>query len=253
MEHGTIGGQPVGAAGAAPARLSTGGQALRSRLIRWSRKMHVSHKHRFIYIGIPRTGSKSMYRWLSENYESENLGGHHDFIVSDEFRDYLVFTVVRNPYDRWASGGFAVLWHGEQPHASKRVPSPPITPSTKPLDERSRESTAQGTTPGNGMNQSQFIKRSGARLALYFERLPECLGALPFVDRDRIPPFPHALERGRRPPGTFFDHFAPDDEKCVWAYASEDFQMLGYKRLDPGPPEGSNRALHLTPCSAQRN
>ena len=209
--------------------------------------MHISHKHRFVYIGIPRTGSKSMYRWLSENYGSENLGGHHDFIVPDEFRHYLIFTVVRNPYDRWASGGFAVLWHGEQPDASKRVPSPPLIPSTKPLDERLRESTVEGATPGNGMNQSQFLKKGDVRLALYFERLPECLGDLPFVDRDCIPPFPHALEKGIRFPGTFFDHFPPDDEKCVWAYASEDFEMLGYERFNCGLPEDSSNCMHLTP------
>lgn len=212
--------------------------------------MHVSREHRFVYIGIPRTGSKSMFGWLSENYGSENLGGHHDFIVPDEFKDYLIFTVVRNPYDRWASGSFAVLWNGEQPDASKRVPSPAPVPPAKPLDERIRESTVEGTTPGNAMNQSQFIKKGGVRLALCFERLPECLGDLPFVDRGNIPPFPHALERGIRPAGTFFDHFGSDDEECVWAYASADFEMLGYERFDCGLPEGSNHCIHLTPKAA---
>ncbi len=104
---------------------------------------------------------------------------------------------------------------------------------------------------GNGMDQSHFIKRGGVRLALYFETLPECLGELPSVDRASIPPFPRALERGIRPAGTFFDHFAPNDEKCVWAYASEDFQMLGYRRLDCGSPESANHALRFTPCFAR--
>jgi hypothetical protein len=62
---------------------------------------------------------------------------------------------------------------------------------------------AEGVTPGNGMNQSQFVKRGKVQLALYFERLPQCLGELPFVDKDNIPEFPRALERGIRPPGTF--------------------------------------------------
>jgi hypothetical protein len=211
--------------------------------------MHVSREHRFVYIGIPRTGSKSMYRWLSENYGSENLGGHHDYIVPDEFKDFLIFTVVRNPYDRWASANFAVLWNGETPDPSKRVPSPPLVPSAKPLDERLRESMVSGATPGNGMNQSQFIKRAGVRLALYFERLPACLADLPFVDRRNVPPLPHALERGIRPPGTFFDHFRPDDEKCVWAYASDDFETLGYQRFNCGLPAAAN-SLHLTPDPA---
>lgn len=208
--------------------------------------MHISRQHKFVYIGIPRTGSKSMYQWLSENYDSENFGGHHDFIVPEEFSDYLVFTVVRNPYDRWASGGFAVLWNGEQPEAAKRVPPPPLVPSIKPLEERLRESMVEGMNPGNGMNQSQFIKKGNVRLALHFESLPECLDDLPFVVRDNMPPFPHALEKGIRPSGTFFDHFQPDDEKCVWAYASEDFKMLGYERFSCGLPEDSNNCIHVT-------
>lgn len=207
--------------------------------------MHISHGHKFIYIGIPRTGSKSMYRWLSENYGSETLGGHHDFLVPEEFRDYLIFTVVRNPYERNASGSFAVFWNDEKPDASKRIPSPTPTPSTKSLDERIRERRQDGVTPGNGMNQSQFIKRAGVQLALYFEQMPQCLAALPFVNPENIPPFPHALERGIRPAGTFFDHFSQDDEKCVWAYAAEDFKLLGYERFNSGLPEGINNCIHL--------
>jgi len=57
--------------------------------------MHISHKHKFIYLGIPRTSSRSMFQWLLDNYESENLGGHHDCDVPEEFRDYFIFTTVR--------------------------------------------------------------------------------------------------------------------------------------------------------------
>lgn len=207
--------------------------------------MIISHELRFVYIGIPRTGSKSMMQWLRD-YPGHYLDGHHRWEVPDECKDYLIFTVIRNPYDRWASGSFAVLWNDEKPDASKRVPSPPLVPSAKPLDERLRESMVAGTTPGNGMNQSQFITKGGVQLALYFERLPYCLAELPFVDRDNIPEFPCALERGIRPPGTFFDHFQPDDEECVWAYASEDFRMLGYERFNCGLPDGSNNCLRFT-------
>jgi hypothetical protein len=152
---------------------------------------------------------------------------------------------VRNPYDRWASGSFAVFWDGVKPDASKRVPSPMPGPSTQPLDQRLRQSKANGITPGNGMNQSQFIQRAGVRLAVYFERLPQCLGDLPFVDPNNIPPFPYALERGIRPPGTFFDHFSSDDEQCVWAFAEEDFNLLGYDRHNCELPADAANSIRI--------
>ncbi len=70
--------------------------------------MIISDRHRYVYIGIPRTGSKSMNHWLCEYFDGRNCGGHHDCDVPPEFAGYLVFTIVRNPYDRAASGHFAV-------------------------------------------------------------------------------------------------------------------------------------------------
>jgi hypothetical protein len=65
------------------------------------------------------------------------------------------------------------------------------------------------------------------------------LGDLPFVDANNMPDLPYALEKGIRPPGTFFDHFTEEDEEVTWAYASEDFDLLGYRRYDPTLPEES--------------
>jgi hypothetical protein len=67
---------------------------------------------------------------------------------------------------------------------------------------------------------------------------------IPFV-RDNRPDLSRVPEKGIRPAGTFFDHFADEDEKVTWAYASEDFQTLGYKRYDASLPEGSPNSLRL--------
>jgi hypothetical protein len=47
-----------------------------------------------------------------------------------------------------------------------------------------------------------------------------------------------------------FEHFSSDDEKCVWALAQEDFELLGYERFNCELPESSNNCLHLTTDSA---
>ena len=215
--------------------------------------MIISHKLKYVYIGIPRTGSKSVHGWLAENYQGE-WHGMHEWQVPTECKDYLVFTVVRNPYDREASSTFAVLWNGEKPDPSKLVPSPTPSPSGVPLGERIREAKLRGngallteecSVPEVGMNQSQFIKKAGVSLVLYHERLPECLRDLPFVHEAELPAMPLALEKGVRPPGTFFDHFTDEDEQVVWAYASEDFEMLGYHRYSSALPDNSPNSLRI--------
>ncbi|MEM7125539.1 MAG: hypothetical protein AAF702_04380 [Chloroflexota bacterium] len=216
--------------------------------------MIISHKHRYVYIGIPRTASKSTSRWLVEHYDGEWVGFHHEWRVPEKAFDYLIFTVVRNPYERMASGMLAVLWGDIQPNPARRVPSPIPEPSTEPREKRVQEARLIGkatilddssSVPEDGMNQSHFIKKAGISLVLFFERLPECLGNLPFVDQDNLPPFPHVLERGIRPPGTFFDHFSDEEEQVTWAFAAEDFELLGYERYSPSLPSASSSWQHI--------
>ncbi len=229
--------------------------------------MIVSDVHRYIYIGIPRTGSKSMNHWLSEYFDGRNLGGHHDYLVPAEFADHLVFTIVRNPYDRRTSGHFAVTWDDQAPteeelagcsdgqerlrrfrevlksrerQRQREMPEQ----SEVPLGQRLREAALAKEGKEKLVNQKQFVDRAGVKLVLCFERLPACLTALPFVDADEVPPFPHHPERGIRPPGDFFEFFkGTDEEQVVWACAAEDFEAFGYRRHQSGLPEGAPGAL----------
>lgn len=83
---------------------------------------------------------------------------------------------------------------------------------------------------------------------LHFERLPRCLGVLPFVDAEDPAPLPFHPERGTRPPGDFFDFFPEEygEEEVVWTYASEDFETFGYQRYDCGLPQDAPDGLWLT-------
>ncbi|MCB0188687.1 MAG: hypothetical protein KDE31_30665, partial [Caldilineaceae bacterium] len=99
--------------------------------------------------------------------------------------------------------------------------------------------------PEVGMNQTHYVRRAGVTLALHFERLPDCLVQLPFVDKHNVPPFPHKEERGVRPPGTFFDHFKAEDEAAVWEHADDDFATFGYQRYSSLLPAGTADAVKL--------
>ena len=216
--------------------------------------MIISHEHEYVFIGIPRNASKSVSQWLAAHYHGEWHGAHHQWRTPEGTAGYLKFAVVRNPYERSASGSFGMHWGDETPAPEKQVPAEkPVSP-TAPLEKRIEEAKLTGnatrlnegtSVPEIGMNQTHWIRKAGISLALYFERLPECLGELPFVDPNDMPPLSRALEKGIRPPGSFFDHFTPEDEQVTWAFASEDFKMLGYRRYDAGLPQDSPSLLRV--------
>jgi hypothetical protein len=190
--------------------------------------MIISRTHKFVYIGIPRTGSKSMCRWLMDHYDGQWVGGHHDWQVPADCRDYLIFTIVRNPYEIQASG-----WYFEPVMKDQNAP-----PKPKSYAEQCRNYVAPDWWPGG---QKQYVERSGATQILFFEHLPECLKELPFVDPTNVPPFPHMNAGGYRPAvGNFFDLMQPEDEAIVWNGSREDFEYFGYRRYDCGAPVGDH-------------
>ncbi len=72
------------------------------------------NRYELIYLGIPKTASTSMRHFLSPNGQcmffdlNENL--------NENLRKHKIFTVIRNPYDRFISGVFESLKRDESNH-----------------------------------------------------------------------------------------------------------------------------------------
>ncbi len=216
--------------------------------------MIISHTLRYVYIGIPRTASKSMNTWLVKNYAGESFGYHHQWQVPEEVKDYLIFTIVRNPYERVISGHFHVPWGEVEASQSVREQKAPPTKAAEPFAYQLSQAglwgdgtvkVEGGDVPEVAMNQWSFVQKAGVSFILYFEKLPGGLQDLPFVEGANIPPFPHHLERGIRPPGNFFDFKDNEEEEVLWTYASADFETFGYKRFKCGLPEEAPNSLKL--------
>lgn len=67
----------------------------------------VNHQYKFVFIHIPKTAGTSMGTALYKACGVEGVYGgldiHHDDLTEEILRDYFVFTVVRNPWDRMYS------------------------------------------------------------------------------------------------------------------------------------------------------
>ncbi len=64
----------------------------------------ISHKHKFIYIGIPKTATRSFMKLFEkeqENYEADWFETAADFKkILENYPDYFTFSFTRNPYAR---------------------------------------------------------------------------------------------------------------------------------------------------------
>src|SRR6266480_4616185 len=114
---------------------------------------------RYVYISIPRTGSKSMSQWLVEHFQGEWHGDHHEWRVPAQYRDFLVFTIVRNPYEIQASGWFfePVIKSDDQP------------PKAKSYAEACRNWIAPRDRP---VTHKHFVEWSGIAQVFFFAHLP---------------------------------------------------------------------------------
>ena len=67
--------------------------------------MIISHKHKYIFVEIPRTASTAIATELCLNYDGQKILHKHSLypeflrIANDEEKTYFVFAGVRNPLD----------------------------------------------------------------------------------------------------------------------------------------------------------
>jgi hypothetical protein len=71
--------------------------------------MIISHKHKYLFVELPRTGTTAIHDELIKHYDGEEILNKHstyrDFlkIATEEEKKYFVFSCIRNPMDRIVS------------------------------------------------------------------------------------------------------------------------------------------------------
>ena len=57
---------------------------------------YVSHRHKFIYFEVPKTGTSSLLSFLTEHASITKMDRRYEFL---DYPEYLRFAFVRNPWD----------------------------------------------------------------------------------------------------------------------------------------------------------
>jgi len=63
----------------------------------------VNHLNKWAFVHIPKTGGSSLSKLLLQQDGSEKISTHGDLGLFQNIDDYFIFTIVRNPFTRFAS------------------------------------------------------------------------------------------------------------------------------------------------------
>jgi hypothetical protein len=134
--------------------------------------MIVSDFHKFVYIGIPKTGSISISHWLNMYYAGRSIDRHHAWHVPEPYQYYYRWTVVRNPYDRCFS-----LWWFECRNPVRITKSPHFGMSFRDhilMNIRCRDhGDPLHDVAEARMTQLSYVRMSGAQGIFHLESLDE--------------------------------------------------------------------------------
>ena len=191
--------------------------------------MIVSHEHRIMYLPIGQTGSKSVASWLHQHYGGEKLNRYHDWQIPPQLRDYFIFTVVRNPYEKMLSA----YWFYCRGRA-KRIPEFTLNmPLVAFLSAWLTKAQTDAPLPSGlrGFFRTQVDWAVDCQMLIPIERFDYSSHHLPFTG-NRPPRIPHHGQSRGRPRDAYADVFAgqPEAEQLVWEIHKPDFERLGYHR-----------------------
>ena len=88
--------------------------------------MVISHRHRYLFIELPRSGTTAIGKELLEHYDGFRLLSKHstyyDFrkVASDEEKKHFVFSCLRNPMDDAVSRYFKIKSNHSYRHTNPK-------------------------------------------------------------------------------------------------------------------------------------
>ncbi|MEO8509638.1 MAG: sulfotransferase family 2 domain-containing protein [Chloroflexota bacterium] len=196
--------------------------------------MIISHKHRYLFVELPRTGSTAVRRELRELYDGEPILHKHatyeEFaaIATEDERRYFVFSSIRNPLDDAVSRYFKF-----RTDHKGRYTDPARQPKHKPfvnrvLDESAFRFVRRGRSDFGGFLRRFYplpfdtwasLSHDRFDLVMRFERLTDDFAeALRLIGVEPVRPLPVANQTGQRDRdfSTYYDEGAQRHARRVF-------------------------------------
>lgn len=206
--------------------------------------MIISHKHKIIYVAIPKTGTLSIIQYMKQHLAGEQRDKYHSYHVPDDLtrQGYHVFTTTRNPYERCFS-----WWHWESVcvdrprRGSKLKFGLPFLQFMDLITRHRDEGSNEGDFKWRYITQAEYFRRMGGDQAIKLENIANtknpALHPITFGDArgilvvsDSEKNIQHSRKTPGKPEGLFVDHMTKEQEEAVWRYCAEDFDYFGYER-----------------------
>lgn len=190
-----------------------------------------SDKYKYVFIAIPKTGTKSITKFLEDDYEGKPFDNQHSYVVPEAYKkeNYLVFSAVRNPYTRMVSMWYSVAQRNPEKYGLKNFDGLDFDSFVKGITDNITE-----TRDFFYNTQRDFL--NDVRVIILFEFLPHSLHSIPFIKS--VESFPHrnstrsVWEDNPLPRRPWREYFTSQKTlNRINSYYEEDFKNLGYRMI----------------------
>lgn len=204
--------------------------------------MIISDKHKYVFISVPKTGTRSIYHLLLKDFNGKK-GVDHSRQVPAYAKDFYTFLTVRNPYDRAASAYWSTCRRPKSPTSG--LPSAVHHGFQRIFDQNNMENNfknylkiIQGDYKGYVIDHtlpiSYFAYTNKIDFILRFEDIENSFNQLPFVkDFVSLPILNPTTSKTNENPNLRPKWESMVDDECISIINdvySKDFQF-GYEKL----------------------
>lgn len=224
--------------------------------------MIISHKHRYVYVELPRTGSTAISKELCDNYDGQKILRTHSTLrefsrqASADEKKYFVFSSIRNPLDKTLS----LYFKYKVKH--RDYTNPKIYKRGNPLIGWLLRRQFQFVQERDASFEEFFRKfyflpyddwssldHQNLDFVIHFERLSDDFHeALKRIGIDPVRPLPVTNKTAGKE-GDFWSHYPPSiQRRARWVFGPY-LRRWGYEfpvSWEESEPAGANVAFHFT-------
>ncbi len=209
--------------------------------------MVISDELKYVYVDIPKTGSRSLVRVLENQFAGKATPRNHQpvFRHPEKWEDYFKFCVVRHPYDRLCSLWWATCCRVERNHVYQYLQEMKENTfyefiqayynRTKTIDPNTYFFKQGNLWSCHAVPQNVYLECIDYDRVLRFETLQEEFNSLPFVNEYIELPVVNATTAKNKYTNTKLrpatkEIITQQEKDLIYDLFTEEFEILGYDK-----------------------